>query len=135
MLRLHSDPITDDRLDGAQPSADPRRAQYSAAARFVGKLPSGQRVNRVPVYVVFNAPMARVPGTLATIRYEVLASTAADAANMVRDLWADTPNTEILAYGPKGGEVHRYIGWYSAIGLGIQSSYYAARQRSLPLTT
>lgn len=138
MLRLHIDPITDDRLAGAQASADPRRASaygtaYSTAARFIGKLPSGQRVHRVPVYVVFTAPMARVPGTVATIKYDVLAGSATDAANLVRDLWQDTPNTEVLAYGPRGGEVHRYVGWYSAIGLGIQSSYYAARQRSLNL--
>ncbi len=47
----------------------------------------------------------------------VIAHTAAEAAN-----WAlaneigNRPETEVIAIGPKGGEVLRYNGWHSAIG-------------------
>lgn len=48
----------------------------------------------------------------------VLAPSAADAANHVRDTEPgvyNRPETEVTAYGPKGGEQYRYVGWYSCI--------------------
>jgi hypothetical protein len=49
----------------------------------------------------------------------VLAPSATAAANHVRDTEPgvyDRPETEVFAYGPNGGEVYRYVGWYSFIG-------------------
>jgi len=34
----------------------------------------------------------------------------------VADEYRWRPETEVYAYGPKGGKVHRYIGWESSIG-------------------
>ena len=38
------------------------------------------------------------------------------AANWVRDTLASLPNTEIWAWGPRGGQTYRYVGWESAVG-------------------
>lgn len=72
----------------------------------------GQQFYRVPVRVLLNNST-----TLATaVRIvEVIARNAAEAANLVRDEYGSRPETEIQAYGPRGGKVCRYVGWESAI--------------------
>ena len=72
---------------------------------------------RVPVRVLFND--SRSCGTIATLDVEVIAKSAAEAANWVRDNEPGVvgrPETEIHAWGPKGGHVERYIGWESSMG-------------------
>lgn len=71
------------------------------------------RLKRVPVKILFN-DSGRCE-TVKKIETVVIARTAAEAADFVRDRIYDVPETEIYAWGPKGGEVYRYIGWHSAI--------------------
>lgn len=74
----------------------------------------GRQFYRFPVRVQLNDSQRLETAT--TLTFSVMAATAADAANWVRDQVATRPETEILAIGPKGGEVKRYVGWHSAIG-------------------
>lgn len=74
----------------------------------------GRPVYRFPVRVRFNNSQRLE--TVAEIAFEVMAATAADAANWARDQVATRPETEVMAIGPRGGEVRRYVGWASAIG-------------------
>lgn len=62
----------------------------------------------------------------------VVAKTAADAANWVRDNLVTSPNTEIVAIGPKGGEVSRFVGYESFIGMEIARPC-TARERNYDL--
>lgn len=58
---------------------------------------------------------------------EVVAHTAADACNLVRDLIAphvERP-TEIETIGPKGGRTGRFIGWDSLIAARMFANGYA----------
>jgi len=83
-------------------------------ATLLGKL-HGRRVYRFPVRVQLNN--SRMLRTDAEHVYLVHSFTAADAADYVRALYADRAETEITAYGPKGGRAaYRFIGWTSAIG-------------------
>ena len=71
---------------------------------------------RVPVVVEFND--SRACATIARREFTVTAKSAAEAANWVRDNEPGVrgrAETEIHAWGPKGGHVERYIGWESAI--------------------
>lgn len=72
------------------------------------------KLKRVPVKILFNS--SRHCETIRKIETDVIAKTAEEAANWVRDRLYDVPETEIYAWGPKGGEYYRYIGWESAIG-------------------
>lgn len=74
----------------------------------------GRRFYRIPVTVHLND--SRRCTTLAQLRFNVIAPSAADAANWARDRFATRAETEIYARGPKGGTVKRFIGWESAIG-------------------
>ena len=81
----------------------------------------GRQFYRFPVRVQLNDSQRLETATTLTFSvmaatFSVMAATAADAANWVRDQVATRPETEILAIGPKGGEVKRYVGWHSAIG-------------------
>ena len=88
-------------------------------AHFLGKH-KGKKVYRFPVEAKLNK------GTFGTVDdwlnpgrevHLVVAYTAAAAADYVRELYAQRAETEITAYGPKGGKAaYRFIGWYSAIG-------------------
>lgn len=72
---------------------------------------------RVPVVVNFNN--SRQCATVATAEFTVIAKSATEAANWVRDNEPGVvgrPETEIHAWGPKGGHVERYIGWESSVG-------------------
>ena len=73
----------------------------------------GKRMYRVPVRVDFND--SRRCATVAVLHLEVIASSAAAAANWVRAQYATRPETEVTAWGPKGGKAYRYIGYESAI--------------------
>jgi len=78
----------------------------------------GKKFYNVPVKVTFN----NSAGTVAdwcnppTLEFTVLAPNAAAAANWAADQYRGIAETEVVAYGPKGGETHRFIGWESAIG-------------------
>lgn len=76
----------------------------------------GRKVYRVPVRVRFNS--SKLCGTIAETECSVIAYSAADAANLIRNEIesAGIAETEIEAYGPKGGIIRRYVGWYSVIG-------------------
>lgn len=94
--------------------ATPWPAGMNTAAVPVGRY-KGRNVYRVPVLIRENN--SRQCATTGLRWVSVLARGAADAADYVRDNMAgNRPETEIIAVGPKGGEVHRYIGWHSAIG-------------------
>ena len=85
-------------------------------ARKIGTY-KGKPVFRVPVKIVCNNSRGSVaewiaPSTLVT---EFVSQSPKDAANHVIDLMAATPETEVYAYGPKGGETYRYNGWESSI--------------------
>lgn len=82
-------------------------------ARLVGTLPNGRRVYRVPVVVRFND--SRLCATVRSESFDVLAYSPYEAANWARAHVATRPETEVYAYGPKGGTVRRYVGWDSAI--------------------
>ena len=85
----------------------------------------GRNVYRVPVIVKLNSSLLfdlDNLGTLAEVHYSVIAFSAIDAANAIRDEWETRPETEIIAYGPKAGKTHRFIGFESAIGARICAS-------------
>lgn len=73
----------------------------------------GRRMYNVPVRVKYND--SRRCETVHELELEVTAHSAVEAANWVRDRIHE-PEVEVFAYGPKGGETYRYIGWYSYIG-------------------
>lgn len=103
-----------------------------ASGRNVAAVPcgryNGRNVYRVPVYIRLNSSMAC--GTIATGWYVIQAHSATDAANWFRDR-ITRPETEIIAIGPKGGEVHRYVGWHSAIARGTLGAARVAVQFNL----
>ncbi len=91
--------------------------------------PSGRNCAAVPIGRYKGKPYYRVPvlirenssrhcTTIGRRWITVYARGAAAAADYVRDRIA-RPETEIIAIGPKGGEVHRYVGWHSAIARGL----------------
>ena len=73
----------------------------------------GRKFYRVPVRVLLNNSHRCT--TEAIRLHWVIAPSAKDAANYVRDEYATRAETNIEAYGPRGGIVQRYIGWESAI--------------------
>jgi len=83
------------------------------AALKVGKA-HGKQYYSVPVRILFND--SRSCSTVAIKIVWVKARNATEAANYIRDEYSWRPETEIYAYGPKGGKIHRYIGWESSIG-------------------
>lgn len=89
------------------------------AARQIGVY-QGKRVYRFPVVILFNnSSLCR---TVARLEFDVISTSVKEAANWARDQVANRPETEIIAYGPKGGETRRYVGWESAIGHELMSS-------------
>ena len=80
-------------------------------ARLIGKV-AGKPVYRIPVTVRLNN--SRTFDSV-EMTVEVISHSAADAANWVRDQWAERAETEVIAYGPKGGETRRFIGWESSV--------------------
>lgn len=86
---------------------------HDRRAKYLGKLPDGTRVYRC--HVVVNLNDSRQCATVARVEHSILASSAAQAANLIRDEYRYRPETEIYSWGPRGGVVHRYVGWHSAI--------------------
>jgi hypothetical protein len=100
-------------------------------ARLLGKLPNGVRVYRVPVDI--DANNSRNLSTQ-RVRVYVDAPNTREALRLVREELADRPETELTAYGPRGGEERCYIGWTSAVWAAMQSELHARQYRlDLPL--
>jgi hypothetical protein len=99
-------------------------------ARLLGQLPNGTRVYRFPVDI--DANDSRLLSTQ-RIRVYVDAANARDAARYVQDELATRPETEITAYGPKGGAHRVYTGWHSAVANAMQAEW-RAKQLRLPLS-
>jgi len=76
----------------------------------------GKRVYRFPVLIRCNDSTACA--TVAEITTHVTAHKATEAANYIAER-CGRPETEIMAFGPQGGQVYRYVGWFSAIGRGL----------------
>jgi hypothetical protein len=87
-------------------------------ARYIGRDAGGRKVYRIPVKVIFNNSAGTIDDWCnpPTAEFDVIAYSAADAANWARAQYATRPETEIVAWGPQGGETRRFIGWESAIG-------------------
>jgi hypothetical protein len=91
----------------------------------------GKRCYKVPVVVHFNNSTTFETQEL---RLDVVAHSAVEAANWVRDQFATRPETEIFAYGPKGGKTYRYIGWYSCIASSLMGIGLPNLQQEIDLT-
>lgn len=76
-----------------------------------------KKLFKVPVKIVVSD--SRLCETIKKKVIWLIAKSPVDAANWVRDQLDFLPETEITAYGPNGGETHRFIGWESAIGAEI----------------
>lgn len=85
----------------------------NAAAVPCGRY-KGRRFYRIPVTVRLNN--SQQLRTVSEWRFNVIAASAADAANWAADRMRWRAETEIYARGPKSGTVKRFIGWQSAIG-------------------
>ena len=103
-------------------------------AQFIGRY-KGRRVYRVPVRVTLNNSAGRMEHWINPPRLEfsVIALSPADAANWAREHVGARPETEIEAYGPKGGRTCRYIGWESAIFGAMMADRPRAEQLALAL--
>lgn len=89
-------------------------------ARVCGLKVGGHQVLRVPVLVRQSWLDREYQEQSAWI--EVLAHSVVDAVNLVRDEVAPFVKrpTELLAWGVRGGEVHRFIGWDSIVGAQLE---------------
>jgi threonyl-tRNA synthetase len=103
-----------------------RHDQQRFAASHIISRHLGRRWRRYPVVVTTYAGKAQSPAAdldtwlnPTTVKVEVIADSTAAAANLVRDEWSQVPETTIRAYGPKGGEVERYVGYFSAVAAGL----------------
>lgn len=76
-------------------------------ARYVGTV-GGRKVHRFNVVATFND--SRACRVLREESYSVLAHTAADAVNLIRDQLRTIPETEIQTLGPRRGNTYRYVG-------------------------
>lgn len=98
------------------PDAAPRLLDYQ-----------GKRVHAYPVTVQLND--SRLMDTVAIHRYQVTSTSAAAAANLIRAIYADRPETEITVFGPYGGRAaYRYVGWHTAIGHALFQGWPAFTQ-------
>lgn len=82
-------------------------------ARYLGRLPSGQRIYRYQVLRVHND--STLCATVARHLHEVTAASPTDAIEEVR-AQHDAPETEYYTWGPRGGRTDRYTGYESFIG-------------------
>jgi len=74
----------------------------------------GRPVYRVPVHVR-KEELRRATLVRAEMVVEVIAQSAADAANWAADAYHVSAPVEITAFGPKGGKTHRFVGHESGI--------------------
>lgn len=86
-------------------------------ARVQGVLNSGRYANGAIVYSVPVRVLLNNSKNLDSreLEFNVLGLSAADVANFVRDQFKTRPETEIYAYGPRGGVEQRFVGWDTAI--------------------
>lgn len=91
----------------------------------------GRRFYRIPVRVQLNN--SQQCRTVSEWTFNVIAPSAAAAANWAADRMRWRAETEIFATGPKGGIVKRYIGWHSAIGAELLDRTPRAVQLELTL--
>ena len=96
-------------------------------ARLRGTLPDGTKVFEVPVRVLLNS--SRECRTLQKVDLTVLARSVVEAANFVRNEYRLRPETDIIAYGVRGGEVRRHIGWDSATWAAMCDAHDVAREQ------
>lgn len=68
---------------------------------------------KVPVVVHVND--TAMCETECEAEFYLIAKSPVDAANWVRDKLCFLPNTEVWAWGPKGGVYYRFVGYESAI--------------------
>jgi hypothetical protein len=101
------------------------------AAHYLGRH-KGKKVYRFPVKVVLNdSRNHRTWGNEPEEWYQVTANTASDAVNYIRELYRFRPETEVFAYGPNGGETHRYIGWETCISAHLVAAVRRDEQLNL----
>jgi len=87
------------------------------AATFVG-VHQGRKVYRVPVRISLSQYRDEPWLFVTEPRVEehlIIAHSAAEAANWAIANLASEPETEVVAFGPKGGETRRFFGWQSYI--------------------
>ena len=95
---------------------------------------AGRKVYRVPVEVEKHRGIFADPEV---VRVYVVAHSAADAGDYVVEevratLGAGAAQTTVRAYGPRGGKVERFTGWYSAIAHCMGRAHRGWRQAVLP---
>lgn len=86
-------------------------------ARFIGKDARGRKLYRVPVRVTFNNSRGSIDDWIAPpyIEFDVIAYSAADAANYAAREYETRPETDIVAFGPQGGRTRRFVSWDRAV--------------------
>lgn len=106
-------------------------------ARYLGDWPTIGPIYRVPVLVRFNNSRGTVDEWCNPPEewHDVDAPSARAAADYIRDQYARRAETEVIAYGPRGGRVTRYIGWTSAIGARLLALRQEPEPTPLPLRT
>lgn len=72
-----------------------------------------KRMYRFPVRVETAYPQSHFLWDTSTVQFTVIASTAAEAANWVRDTCELEPWTTITVRGPRGGDTVRFVGYES----------------------
>lgn len=86
-------------------------------ARLIGKDARGRKLYRVPVRVTFNNSSGSIDDWIAPpyVEFDVIAHSAADAANWAAREYETRPESEIVAFGPQGGRTRRFITWERAV--------------------
>jgi len=113
-------------------------------ARHVGHV-KGQRVTRVPIEVRFSSlPRGSTQLREHVWKGSVLARSVNEAADWARDHTLDVLREReviepfsVVAWGPRGGEVHRRAGWETVVGhamFGRAAAAFAPFQDVLPLS-
>lgn len=95
-------------------------------AQFLGTC-AGKKVYKVPVRVVLNDSYRCF--TEAVYTGWVTACSARDAVAAVREVFHDRAETEVYAWGPKGGVERSYVSWNAAIGQGLRDLWTRGRDR------
>jgi hypothetical protein len=105
---------------------------HGRKATIQGFLPDCRMVLKIPVRVCFND--SRRCRTVREETISVLAFTPTEAANYVRDLCKLRPETEIYAYGQRGGVTYRYVGHESSVWAQMMEARPKETQLRLALT-
>ena len=92
---------------------------------------NGKQFYRVPVRILFNNSVACRTEKVMVVH--VIARNATEAANHVAGEFGHRPETEVYAYGPRGGEIYRYVGYHSAMANMLSTDRTSGRPNSLKL--